>query len=130
MPVIQRTARCQISFLAFPLRLDGAFLKRTQEPQAILQLIDLMARTPASSWAGCSSFGVRNYFERMRLAPDGLNQATKAINSALQDLEINRYRVQSIAKEPSGNPDVDNYVLTLVDTSDSSVTFSQRIGAA
>ncbi len=87
-----------------------------------------MARTPASSWAGCSSFGVRNYFERMRLVPDGLNQATRAINAALQDLEINRYRVQSITREPSGNPDVDSYVLTLVDTSDASRTFAQRIG--
>lgn len=122
-------ARCQISFLAFPLRLDGAFLRRTQEPQAILQLIELMARTPASSWAGCPSFGVRNFFERMRLQPDGLAQATKAINAALVDLEITRYRLELIAREPGSDPDVDAYTLTLVDTADPGRTYSTRLPA-
>ncbi len=75
-----------------------------------------MARTPAGSFAGCRSFGLRDYFEGMRLRPDGLNQAAKAVNAALQDLGITNFRLEAIVKEPNSNPDVDNYSLILVDT--------------
>jgi hypothetical protein len=106
-----------MSFLAFPLRLEGAFLRRTGEPEAVLQLLSLMARTPVGSFAGCRSFGVRDYFEGMRLRPDGLAQAVKAINAAFEDLGITNFRLEGIGKEPSSNPDVDAYALTIVDTS-------------
>ena len=87
-----------------------------------------MARTPAGSWAGCSSFGVRNFFERARLQPDAINQATRAINTALTDLGITRFRLESLTKEPGDHPDIDNYVLTLVDTSGSGSTYTQSMG--
>jgi hypothetical protein len=82
----------------------------------MLQLLDLMARTPAGSFAGCRSFGVRDYFEDMRQRPDGMHQAAKAINAALEDLGITNFRLEGIAKEAGGNPDVDAYTLTIVDT--------------
>ena len=86
-----------------------------------------MARTPAGSWAGCSTFGVRSFFERARLQPDAVGQATRAINAALLDLGITRFRLESLVKEPGDNPDVDNYVLTLVDASDPGRTYSQSL---
>jgi hypothetical protein len=93
-----------------------------------LQLLELMARTPASSWPGCPAFGVRDYFERMRFQPQGLNQAAKAINTALQDLGITRYKLASIVVEPAPNSDTDNYVLTLADTSEAGRTYSTSVG--
>ena len=113
-----------MSFLAFPLKLDGPFLRRTTAPQAVLQLLELMARTPAGSWAGVPSFGVRDFFEGMRLRPDGLKEAARAINTSLLELGITHYRLESIVKEPSTKADVDNYILNLVDVSDASRTFS------
>jgi hypothetical protein len=78
--------------------------------------LTLMARTPAGSYPGCRSFGIRDYFEGMRLKPDGLTQAAKAINTALQDLGITNFRLEAIVKEPSSNPDIDSYSLTIIDT--------------
>jgi hypothetical protein len=76
-----------------------------------------MARTPAGSFAGCRSFGVRDYFEGMRLRPDGLARAAKAINAAFDDLGITDFRLEAIVKEPASNPDVDTYSLTIADSS-------------
>jgi hypothetical protein len=117
-----------IPFIAFPLRLEGGFLKRTGEAEAVLRFIEMMARTPGGSWAGCPSFGVRHFFENMRLRPEGLRQAEKAINDTLADLGITHYRLKSIQKEPGPNPDVDVYTLTIVSTEDPSMTWTSRLG--
>jgi len=116
-----------IPFIAFPLRLEGGFLRRTDEAEAVLRFIEMMARTPGGSWAGCPSFGVRQYFENMRLRPEGLRQAEKAINDTLADLGITHYRLKSIQKEPGPNPDVDVYTVTLVSVQDPSLTWSARL---
>ena len=117
-----------MSFIEFPLRLDGAYLRRVAEPQAILQLIEAMARTPDGSWAGATSFGVRDFFEGMRMRPEGLKEAVRAINTALADLGIDRYRLESIEKEPGRNPDVDTYSFNLVDASDPRSMYSRSLG--
>ncbi|GIU77234.1 MAG: hypothetical protein KatS3mg005_0472 [Bryobacteraceae bacterium] len=117
-----------IPFIAFPLRLENGFLRRTDEAEAVLRFIEMMARTPAGSWAGCPSFGVRNFFENMRLRPEGLRLAEKAINDTLADLGIRHYRLKSIQKEAGPNPDVDVYSLTLVSTEDPSMTWTSRLG--
>jgi len=96
--------------------LQGSFLKRTDEPEAVLRLIEMMARTPGGSWKGCRAFGVRDLFEGMRLRPDGLKQAEQAINSTLKDLGITHYRLESIRRDQSPNADVDVYSVTIVST--------------
>jgi len=115
-------------FLEFPLRLDGPYLRRVPEPQAILQLIEAMARTPARSWAGAPAFGVRDVFEGMRVRPEGIKDALRAINAALTDLGIDRYKLESIEKEPGRNADVDTYVFNLIDTSDPHLKYSRSLG--
>ncbi len=94
----------------------------------MLRFIEMMARTPGGSWAGCPSFGVRHFFENMRVRPEGLRQAEKAINDTLADLGITHYRLKSIQKEPGPNPDVDVYSVTLVSTEDPSMTWTSRLG--
>lgn len=116
-----------IPFIAFPLRLDNGFLRRTDEAEAVLRFIEMMARTPGGSWAGCPSFGVRHFFENMRMRPEGLRQAEKAINDTLADLGITHYRLKSIQKEPGPNPDVDVYSVTLISTEDPSMSWTARL---
>lgn len=114
-------------FIAFPLRLDNAFLRRCQEPEAILALVRVMATTPHGSWAGSEHFGLRDRFEQARARPDLPQQAAQEINRALDDLGITHYRVQSIAAEPHPNRDVDSYVVTLAATDASGETLTVKV---
>lgn len=116
-----------MSFVAFPLRLGGAFLRRCEEPDAIASLVSVMARTPHGSWAGGRHFGLRDFFEEARLRPALPQLAVKELNLALQDLGITNYRVESIARETQTDCDVDSYVLELVPTKGGGQTQSLRL---
>ena len=109
-------------FIAFPLRLDNAFLKRCEEPEAILALVRVMATTPHGTWAGSPHFGLRDWFEQARTRPELPQLAVQEINRALDDLGITHYKVQSIAAESPTHRDVDSYVVTLADTSGETLT--------
>ncbi|MGH9450180.1 MAG: hypothetical protein ACRD11_06505 [Terriglobia bacterium] len=111
-------------FTAFPLRLERGFLKRCEEPEAILTLIRAMARTPHSSWSGSSHFGLRDLFEEARRRPGVAQFAVQELNLALQDLEITRFRVESITKESQADRDVDSYVVQLVSTVEGGASFA------
>jgi hypothetical protein len=117
-----------VNFLAFPLRLEGAFLQRTGEPEAVLQLISLMARTPAGSWPGCRTFGVRDVLEGMRLRPERVSHLTDAINTTLTDLGITNFRVGGITKDSGPYEESDVYSLTIVDTADSGRKYTTVVG--
>jgi hypothetical protein len=113
-----------MSFIAFPLRFQNAFLLRTGEVESVVALIRLMAATPAGSWGGCSLFGVRDIFEGARTQPDAARIAAEQMNRAFEDLEIKSYRVEAITKEPATQRDVDSYVVTIVSTRDASKSYS------
>lgn len=117
-----------MNFLAFPLRLEGAFLKRTGEPEAVLQLISLMARTPSGSWPGCRTFGVRDLFEGMRLRPERLALVTESINATLIDLGITNFKLGAITRESGPYEESDVYSLTIVDTADAGRKYSIGVG--
>jgi hypothetical protein len=113
-----------MSFIAFPLRLENNFLGRTDEVQAVITLMKLMAATPGGSWKGSRNFGVRDIFESARTNPNAARDAAERMNRALSDLYITSYRVASILKEAPSSPDVDTYVVKLVSTADESRTYS------
>ena len=113
-----------MSFIAFPLRLENDFLRRTDEVQAVITLIRLMAATPGGSWKGSSNFGVRDIFEGARTNPNAARDAAERMNRALSDLYITSYRVGSILKEAPSSPDVDSYVVKLVSSVDESRMYS------
>lgn len=113
-----------MSFIAFPLRLESDFLRRTDETEAVLTLIRLMAGTPGGSWQGGRHFGVRDIFEGARTNPNAPRVAAERMNLALADLNITGYRVKSIDKETSSSRDVDTYVVTIMSTADESKTYS------
>ena len=107
-----------MSFLAFPMRLEGGFLRRCPKADAIVSLIRVMARTPHGSWIGSRHFGLREFFEEARAHPELPAQAVEELNLALQDLDIREYRVEEIVKEPQTQAETDAYILKIVSTAE------------
>src|SRR5262249_6771466 len=112
-----------MSFIAFPLRFQNAFLQRTGEVESVVALVRLMASTPSGSWGGCSDFGVRDIFEGARIQPEAPRIAAEKMNRALEDLEIKSYRIAGIVKEPATERDVDVYTVMIVSTADESKSY-------
>ena len=104
------------SFTAFPLRFRDAFLRRTEEVEAIVQLFRVMAVPPHGSWAGCAHFGWRDFFERARVRPELISKAVEEANSALRDLGITHYRVAAITKAGDSQRDIDSYEVSIIST--------------
>lgn len=93
--------------IAFPLRLQHGLLRKTDEREAYLLLLGVMARTPRGSWAGHPAFGFNEFFSE--ITKDGLSQESRTrmaersaeeINTVLADLGLTRYRVDSLVLEP------------------------------
>ena len=103
-----------LSFIAFPLRLRNGLLKRCGEPEAIVALIQTMARTPGGSWSGSSDFGLRDLLEDVRRRPSLVAILVAKLNLALTDLGVTNFRVAAMEREAPSSRDVDSYVLTLV----------------
>ncbi|HLH04808.1 MAG TPA: hypothetical protein VKX25_18725 [Bryobacteraceae bacterium] len=101
------------SFLAFPLRLQDGFLRRTGPTEAVLSLLQIMAATSHGSWKGSAQFGVREFFEQARRYPELPEMAVQVINEALKDLGITDVQVESIARDPAAEADTDSYSVTL-----------------
>lgn len=114
-------------FVAFPLRLKGGYLQLGEEPDAIVSLVAVMARTPHGSWSGSSHFGLREFFEEARVRPELPQLALQELNLALQDLGITNYRVETVTRETQTQRDVDSYVLTLASNLESGRTYSTRL---
>jgi hypothetical protein len=93
--------------IAFPLRLQQGLLKKTDEWEAYLTLLGIMARTPRGSWMGHPFFGFHEFFAE--IAKEGLSQESRTrmaettagqMNATLIDLGLTRYRVDSLVFEP------------------------------
>ena len=102
-------------------------MRRTDEVQAVLSLIKVMAVTPHGSWEGCPHFGLRDLFENARIRPELPQQAMQEMNLALKDLGITDLQVSGIAKEVQTNRDVDSYVVTLASTREAGKTFTVSV---
>lgn len=111
-------------FVAFPIRLKASFLRLCEEPEAIVSLIGMMARTPHGSWPGSPHFGLRDFFEEARVRAQLPQLALQELNLALRDLGIVQYRVEAITKQAQANRDIDSYTVTLASTVESDRTYS------
>lgn len=100
--------------LAFPLRLqENGLLRRDEKTNALLALLQMMARTPQGSWQACPNFGLRDLFEHGRQQADVARMAAERINQTMQDLGMNDYTVTEVVREVSNNRDTDTYSITL-----------------
>jgi hypothetical protein len=102
-----------MSFVAFPVRLENGFLRRVDEPSAILALIEMMARTPHGSWPGSPHFGLRDYLHVSGAQGDVAKTALDEVNHALADLGIQNYRVESLVRETFPGEDSAAFIVTL-----------------
>ena len=100
--------------LAFPMRLqENGLLQRQDRTQSILDLLHVMARTPAGSWPGSSTFGLRDLFETRELRGDVLRMAMQRINGTFKELGLGEFTVTDVSREPSAQAGVDQYSITI-----------------
>ena len=104
-----------MSFVAFPLRLENGFLRRVDEPTAILSLLEMMARTPHGSWPGNAQFGLRDYLHSSSRS-EGLKAVLDELNRTLGDLGIQNYRVESLDRETASGEGFVVFAVTLAST--------------
>jgi hypothetical protein len=110
---------------------DGGYLQRTEEPGALLALLQMMAATAGGTWAACPNFGLRDLLEAGHQRADTPRLATERANQALADLDIHDFRVEEIVRETSQRIDLDIYTVTLVSTRDTgSFTTTFTTGSA
>ena len=99
--------------IAFPLRLrDNGLLRRQDVEASVINLIQVMARTPAGSWQGCSNFGLRDLFEGGR-RPDIPEQIADRVNEVFQDLGLSGFSVTEVVREISPQRDMDTFAIVI-----------------
>lgn len=104
------------SSIAFPVRLHQGLLQRTDEREAYLTLIAVMARTPRGSWPGHPLFGFNEFFQQAAnesLTPESRKRITLAaiqeVNIVLADLGLTRFQLESLAPDtPEHEPQQNN----------------------
>lgn len=91
------------SSTAFPVRLHQGLLQRTDEREAYLTLIAVMARTPRGSWPGHPSFGFNEFFQEIvniSLTSESRKRITlvtiQEVNAVLADLGLTRFQLESL----------------------------------
>lgn len=100
--------------LAFPLRLrENGLLQRQNTADAVISMLQVMARTPAGSWAGCPSFGLRDLFENGRQRADVARLAMERINETFRELGMETFSVSEVIRELSPGRDTDTYSITV-----------------
>ena len=100
------------------MRFRGGFLVRSTEPEAIVSLFRMLGGTPHGSWAGCPSFGLRDFLEDTRVRPEQLQRAVEQANQALEDLGILHFRVQSIRRDGDPERGSMSLAVNLISTAD------------
>ncbi|HYZ84536.1 MAG TPA: hypothetical protein VE621_09040 [Bryobacteraceae bacterium] len=98
---------------AIPIRVHDGFLKRCDPAEAIVRLLEVMARTPHGSWPGSPHFGLRDLFENARRYPESRQFALQELRQALADLGLNDYKVESIQLEEGSEMDRSTYTVVL-----------------
>jgi hypothetical protein len=116
-----------VQSIAFPMRLqENGLLLRDDKIASIIALLQMMARTPAGSWAACPTFGLRDLFENSRQRADVARLAALRINETFEDLGIDGYTVTEIVREISPGRETDTYSITLENTA-STETFTTYV---
>jgi hypothetical protein len=115
-----------MGYLAFPLRFRGPLLRRCDPVDAVVSVIEVMARTPHGSWAGSEVFGVRDLLAEAQRRPELLRDIVREMNRALEDLGIGLVKVESIQLE-SASAGESGYLITLAAASGPPRTHSVRV---
>ena len=82
-----------------------------------------MAHSPQGSWAGCSSFGLRDLLEQSNMRPEAVQQAMERINRTLEDLGVSNFQVEAIKNESPAGAATAQWSVTLVSKLDRTKTY-------
>jgi hypothetical protein len=116
--------------LAFPMRLkENGLLHRDSQEASLIQLLQIMARTPAGTWAACPEFGLRDLFEDHRLRADVARIAMERTNRVLEDLGLGGFTILEMTREISAHRDTDTYSITIARV-DRGETFATTVRAS
>ena len=89
-----------VPFLTFPLRLrEGGVLHRSDEADAVLRFLHVMAATPGGTWKGCQAFGIRDLLESKTQAAELCRMVAERANRAFQNLGIVHYQVEEVIRQ-------------------------------
>ena len=105
---------------------ENGLLQRAPQSASVVALLQLMARTPRGSWAGCPVFGLRDLFENSRIRADTARLAMERINEALVDLDLRSFTVTDVVRELSPGRETDTYSIT-VEVAGTSEGFSTSV---
>jgi len=102
-----------MSLIAFPLRLEGSTrqpdaeglvhrggLLRCERVEAINRLIEIMANTPAGSWAADERFGFPFFMGSPSSEQAASHAVLRSLNAALEELGITDFRFESLVRAP------------------------------
>ena len=116
--------------LAFPMRLkENGLLDRDSQEASLIQLLQVMAHTPAGTWTACPEFGLRDLFEDSHQRADVARIAMERTNRVLEDLGLGDFLLSEIVREISPLRDTDTYSITIART-DRGETFHTTIRPA
>jgi hypothetical protein len=105
---------------------ENGLLQRAPQSASVVALLQLMARTPRGSWAGCPVFGLRDLFENSRMRADTARLAMERINEALVDLDLRGYTVTEVVRELSPSRETDTYSI-VIEVAGTSEAFSTNV---
>jgi hypothetical protein len=90
-----------MSFVAFPLRVEGGRLARFRGAwRSVRSLLKMMANTSGSGWRGSPHFGLREALAESRHKPDERSATVKQMNRALEDLGVDWLTVKELQPNP------------------------------
>ena len=92
---------------------ENGLLRRQDSAAAVVSLLQVMARTPAGSWSGCSALGLRHLFETSRQRADVARLDMLSINEDFTDLGITDFVGSEGIRELSPGRDTDTYAITI-----------------
>jgi hypothetical protein len=79
-------------------------LQRCAEFDAVLAIVEIMARTTGGTWAAMESFGVYSLLTAGVARPDLLLRAKESINDALRGMAVTTHTLTDIRHQPGDSP--------------------------
>ncbi len=92
---------------------ENGLLVRQDRTASVLNLLEVMARTPFGSWAGSPGFGLRDLIESRDMRVDVPRTAMERINNCFRDLGLGEFTVTEFFREPGQRSGLDSYSVTI-----------------
>ena len=118
-----------MEWVKFPIQVSvQGWLQRSTLPlDSLVQLIQIMGRTPRQGWRGSDIFGLRDSLTEMAIRSESRSSAIKMINQILTELDINWVKIEDIQVEITDHSGQYACTLTFVDPNQGIVVHQMMI---